>query len=311
MYILALCFIEDDFFDKLNEKILKSLNLLKYAIVNEEEILNYGDNDDGFLFSLQMNYNIAKDIKGYYNFFFKNENNLETEIYSEIFEIFNKKNKIKNGIENQNSYLLTKNLFIYNDNNIVLFFNAKNIEGHAHNDSLAINLIIDGQPILLDSGTYSYNISKEKRNYYRSREAHTTIQFNDENAIGIGSFRWINQNKSYISNFDIKDEKIIIEGILENIATRKICFNKDEIEINDQYFKKSEIETNWIINNNARQSKNIIELDNCTILFKDIIDIKQKGVLVSKKYLDTNTAILYKVKTTDNSLETKILFKEN
>lgn len=44
--------------------------------------------------------------------------------------------------------------------------------GHVHNDQLAIELWIDGQPVVMDPGTYLYTPLPQRRNEYRSVAAH-------------------------------------------------------------------------------------------------------------------------------------------
>lgn len=46
--------------------------------------------------------------------------------------------------------------------------------GHAHNDQLSIELVIDGRDIVRDPGTYVYTASPELRNAFRSTAAHFT-----------------------------------------------------------------------------------------------------------------------------------------
>ena len=46
------------------------------------------------------------------------------------------------------------------------------VGGHAHNDQLAIELTVDGQPWIRDPGTYLYTASPEARNRYRSSRGH-------------------------------------------------------------------------------------------------------------------------------------------
>ncbi len=48
--------------------------------------------------------------------------------------------------------------------------------GHAHNDQLTIELMIDGETLLVDPGTYLYTPIPQKRNAYRSVRAHFTPQ---------------------------------------------------------------------------------------------------------------------------------------
>ena len=314
MYILDLCFIEEkDLFEKINGKIIKSLHLLKWTIINENEILNYGDNDDGFVFSIYSKFNIAKDIEEYYNFFCNNVTYKESKLYKQIFNKFNSQNKIKiEKPDEKKEFILTKNIFIYKWNNNILFFNAKNIEGHAHNDSLAINLIVEGQKVLLDAGTYSYNKSKEDRKFFRGREAHNTIQL-EENAKQIGSFRWINKNRSYISSFKKHNDKLEVEGTIENLASRKIVIDKknNKIEVTDKQLNKNKILLAWLINDNSSTKKNEIVNDQITIVTNEDSNINSKEIYISNKYLRKTKAIAYFIENNkNNTIQTTISIKE-
>lgn len=314
MYILNLCFIEEkDLFTKINQKVIKSLNLLKWTIINENEILNYGDNDDGFVFSIYNKFNIAKDIEEYYNLFCNNITYKESKLYRQIFNKFNPENEIE--IEETNEekeFILTKNIFIYKWNNNILFFNAKDIEGHAHNDSLAINLIVEGKEALLDAGTYSYNKTKEDRRFFRGRKAHNTIQLED-NAEQIGSFRWINKNRSYISSFKKHNDKLEVEGTIENLASRKIVIDKknNKIEVTDKQLNKNKILLAWLINDNSSTKKNEIVNDQITIVTNEDSNINSKEIYISNKYLRKTKAIAYFIENNkNNTIQTTISIKE-
>lgn len=313
MYILALCFInENEKFEHINKKIIKSLSVLKYTVINENKVLNYGDNDDGFLFSIDRNYNLAKDIEQYYNLFFKNEHKQETTLYIELLEIFNPSKKLMIGEESTSSYLLTKHIFIYKWNNNCLFFNAKKIEGHAHNDSLAVNLIINNKEVLLDAGTYSYNIAKEKRDYYRGRKSHNTIQISKKyDTIGIGTFRWLDKNMCYLSFIKESEEYIEIIGAIKNICTRRIKIDKkqNKIEIEDINKKEKRIETHWLSKKNSEIiNQNIIRLENVNLEFEEDVIIHEEKENISKQYLEEGEANLYIVKKEKEKLNTVIIW---
>jgi hypothetical protein len=47
--------------------------------------------------------------------------------------------------------------------------------GHGHADSLSFQLFCDGADLLIDPGTYSYNLDYGWRNYFRSTAAHNTV----------------------------------------------------------------------------------------------------------------------------------------
>lgn len=307
MYILSLCFINDkELFDKINNTINKSLNVLNFIYTDNNTYLNYGDNDDGYLYSIYEEYNLINDIKEYYDLFINNEINDETLIFNKILNKFNG-NKINNNIEKKSKeYFYNKKIFIYNSNNNLVFFNAKNIEGHAHNDSLSINLIINNKNIVMDSGTYSYNLNAKERSYFRGRESHSTIQLNNSNAIEIGTFRWINKIESYIDKVIETKEYIKVIGVIENIASREIRIYKNinKIEIIDK-INEDKLITNWIISNNSTMSKNIINIENVKIKFNKIDTLKEEKTMISKSYLVKEDAKKYIVES-NKELETII-----
>lgn len=51
--------------------------------------------------------------------------------------------------------------------------------GHAHNDQLALELVLDGMDIVRDPGTYVYSASPEHRNRFRSTSMHFTPRRGD------------------------------------------------------------------------------------------------------------------------------------
>ncbi len=61
--------------------------------------------------------------------------------------------------------------------------------GHGHADALSISLQVNGENILVDSGTYSY--TGNWRHYFRSTKAHNTINIdNQDQAIQETAFMW-------------------------------------------------------------------------------------------------------------------------
>lgn len=303
MYILSLCFIdEDDIFKKINNKVNKSLDILNYTFVDNKLYLNYGDNDDGYLYSFNSVYNYVDDIIQYYDIFTDNKTTDETLIYLEIFNKFSSEKIIKFKGSND-KYFCNKKIFIYKDGKNLLFFNAKNIEGHAHNDSLAISLIINGKDVLLDSGTYSYNLDKNERSYYRGRESHSTIQFDEVNATEISTFRWINKTTSSIDLMEETDEYIKVIGMLNNLCSREITIYKDKnlIKISD-YINNGKLKTNWIVPKESKLIKQRFYINNVEFKFNQNINIEEKNVMVSKEYLSKNAAKKYIIDS-DNELK--------
>lgn len=292
MYILCLCFIDDfNFFNIISSKINKSLQVLNYCYIDENTYLNYGDNDDGFLYSTSNKYSLVDDIRQYYNLFTDGKMTTETNLYMDIFTTFNPDKKIIKFQKNNKKYIHTKELFIYKKDMDLIFFNAKNIDAHAHNDSLSVNLIVNNKEIFIDSGTYSYNISKNDRDYYRSREAHSTILFEDKNAIPIATFRWKNYINCYIKDVIENEKYIEVTGVLDNICSRTIKIYKqyDMIEIIDNSNNSNRMISNFILPKDILFEKNKISIKDIKIKFENDIN-NISDVEISKKYLTKQPA---------------------
>jgi hypothetical protein len=63
--------------------------------------------------------------------------------------------------------------------------------GHAHADALAVEVVADGCPFLVDAGTYTYTGSLEERNYFRGTAAHNTVTVDGESSsVPTSAFKW-------------------------------------------------------------------------------------------------------------------------
>jgi len=84
------------------------------------------------------------------------------------------------------------------------------IGGHAHADALSLSLSWCGTPILVDSGTYCYNVAPEWRHFFRGTSAHNTLEVagTDQSVYG-GSFLWLRDYSSTLEEC-IADEEVAI-----------------------------------------------------------------------------------------------------
>ena len=65
------------------------------------------------------------------------------------------------------------------------------IAAHGHADALSITLSIDGAPILVDPGTFTYDSKSVWREWFRSTRAHNTLNINGRSqSISVGPFNW-------------------------------------------------------------------------------------------------------------------------
>lgn len=65
------------------------------------------------------------------------------------------------------------------------------IAAHGHADALSIWLSMDGEPVLVDAGTYLYHSGGEWREHMRSTPAHNTLSIHGESSSRMsGAFNW-------------------------------------------------------------------------------------------------------------------------
>lgn len=113
-------------------------------------------------------------------------------------------------------------------------------------DALHLDFWLDSHNILRDAGTFSYNSSDKKLNYYGSTQAHNTVQFDDREPMPrLSRFlfsHWqntkiINKSSNSISascqTFDgndhqrtitLTEKQLIVEDTLANFTERARCF---------------------------------------------------------------------------------------
>ncbi len=118
------------------------------------------------------------------------------------------------------------------------------IPGHAHADTLSFELAVNGERIIVNSGTSVYDNSLN-RLYQRSTKAHSTIEIDDQNSSDVwSSFRVGRRAKIFDINIKLNNKLKKIKSIMAShngylrlknkpIHTRKIIINKDFLKIND------------------------------------------------------------------------------
>jgi hypothetical protein len=144
---------------------------------------------------------------------------------------------------------------------IYLHFNAAplgylSIAAHGHADALSFIMHIDGHPVFIDSGTYTYHTHPEWRKYFIGTLAHNTISINKKDqALNGGPTLWL-------EHYEIKILDSKLDDNLESIkATHNGYANEKSEHIREILFEKSKNEFH-IIDTIVVKDKNekIVEL---------------------------------------------------
>lgn len=179
-----------EFPEKYRERLLKMFEFSLYCIKPNGMIPQIGDNDSGrFLrFSkrpvLEHKYLLTLASVYYKTSEFKLHG---FDYDEEAFWVFGVKGReLYDKLPYRKEFLISKSFpnagwYIIRHNNNYCFiscgYNGQNGHGgHAHNDKLSFELMIDGNDILVDPGTYVYTSNPEDRNRFRSTEYHNTIK---------------------------------------------------------------------------------------------------------------------------------------
>ncbi len=109
-------------------------------------------------------------------------------------QLLNKARTVLSGSVWQENRLQESGFRMFRQNRYELLANVGGIgkayrSGHAHADTFSFVLYVDDQPILVDAGTSTYEVSKQ-RLWERSTEAHNTVTIKDRNSSEVwASFR--------------------------------------------------------------------------------------------------------------------------
>jgi hypothetical protein len=122
------------------------------------------------------------------------------------------------------------------------------IAAHGHADALSFIITVEGQPFLVDPGTYTYHVDPLIRSYFVGTLAHNTIRINGINqAVHSGPTMWTNHYKIMIN--DVLESENIIKITASHNGYKKtgvwhqriFIFNRlnNEINITDNIALKS------------------------------------------------------------------------
>ena len=222
----------------------------------------YGDGDDGFV--------LRPDSGGHFNNFKSLLSSFAVYFEDASFKragvMWDEKNELLFGYEGRKKFLMlpTVNAGFLTDGNRFfpesghfIFRRAEGIAGsgfcetylhfdaaplgflsiaaHAHADALSFILHVDGFPVVVDPGTFTYHTQKDLRAYFVSTIAHNTVCVNGKNqANQAGPTMWLNHYKAKVVSCDEKSGEVVAthNGYASDGVShlRKIQFNRDKNE---------------------------------------------------------------------------------
>lgn len=261
---------QNEFSDKYKIQLKKMFDYILAFLDMKLNYPMYGDGDDGFCLRLdkKRHFNNFSSLLTSAAIFF------EDESYKLKGTAFDDKNRVLFGeaglkiwselpwstSERGSQFFTDAGHFIFrkqiSDKEIYLHFDAAplgflSIAAHGHADALSFTLNVNGNPVLVDSGTYTYHTHPNWRRYFMGTLAHNTVRINEHDQAKIaGPTMWRSHNKVRVLDYELGQEKEFVtasqdgyekEGVThtrtceflrhENtfIITDKITTNKETI----------------------------------------------------------------------------------
>ncbi len=261
-----LCFIVGEktnrpFSKKYEENLHKIFRYVNEFLDCNGDFPNYGDEDDGkcFIIDTDKKFNNFKSLLTSGAVIFKdpslkyrsNGYDLKNQFlfgetgradYESIPDIEN--NMISKFYKNEGHYIFRKKEAT---GEIYMHFDAAplgylSIAAHGHADALSFILHLDGHPVFIDSGTYTYHTEPGWRHYFIGTLAHNTVRINGKDqALNGGPTLWTRHYKTHVINVELTDSAESVRATHdgyknENVRhVREIVFdkNKNEFQILD------------------------------------------------------------------------------
>ena len=194
----------DEVPEQWTEMIGKMADFLSHSMIDESSAMEFGDSDEGKIIDLQG------DGFNHYRYLLQAASLLtgrrfdsfeHTELTTAWLHTPEEIEKIKE--IPMETPALTRTFadggytFMRSDDGSVLIgvdhapLGFGSIAAHGHADAMSLQLYDNGTPVLIDSGTYLYHCSDEKRNAIRSELAHNTVCYHGHpQSEMLGAFLW-------------------------------------------------------------------------------------------------------------------------
>ena len=242
-------------------KVRKMFEFTLYCVKPNGHIPQIGDNDSGrfLLFSkrkiLDHRYLLLLATNYYRDNFFKIENLTYDE---EAFWLFDEKNHDwfaslpKRSTPIKSKAFPNAGWYILRNRDDYCFVSCGSngqggSGGHAHNDKLSFELVLNGNDIILDPGSYIYLPNPAERNKFRSTKYHNCVSFSGEeqNTFSLGIFNLPDRVEIVSADLKETEEEITFAGEIKYLSythKRSVRLFKESgtVEINDSFSPSDE-----------------------------------------------------------------------
>lgn len=204
--------------EKIRKGLARAAIFLQSVLDQDGYPFQIGDNDSGEVMRLSSNYSNSKSLLNLVAFVTEEYGVLREDlgqdektfwlIGPEKFQRLSQKvdkKVVRHAFPEGGYYILERT---YNGTQIKLIFDCgplgmRPMAGHGHADALSFILIVDGLPVFIDPGTFTYFKSDFWRNYFRGTSAHNTIRIDGKDQSKfIGKFLALSHAKAKCTSWN-------------------------------------------------------------------------------------------------------------
>jgi hypothetical protein len=157
---------------------------------------------------------------------------------------------------------------------------------HSHDDLLSPIICIKGKQLLVDSGTYAYNIDCNIRNKFKSSKAHNNITWNNKISISKPNFGWDITYNTKLVNSRLDYKSIFLEFSIDKVPEYRRIIRYDVEKrafIIEDFFEKDFEDLEWRFHINAGLNVNKVT--------NGYIEILEQNTLIAKMNYDVNGSL--------------------
>lgn len=298
-----------------NEMLRKQCEYVAHAIWREKTVCEFGDDDEGKILDFQggkwhqwewvlqlgslvtgVRYSRFDDICENTRWLFTDE------------EIEAIKNKPLYANTKSRCFEIGGNSFLRDKDDRVLIgidhaaLGFGTIAAHGHADALSFQMLVDGEAVITDPGTYIYHCDLEHRNTFRKTINHSTVCIGgkDQSEM-LGAFLWGKRAECKLEHFSSSDEMDVLtashDGYKPIIHQRTFEWNKisRKLRVKDAFTQ----ETEWVSTLMLGKDANVLSLSSESVELQsggNVITISVNTEIDELKIEDSGVSTEYGVK---------------